>query len=87
MKGKRQFNPIFFLVLTYVMMHHPKTIKEDGHDKTKQRGLPIPKPATLEGAFNRSEKKRSEPCLVLQTAPAFLSRIDLLEQKIFQAQW
>jgi hypothetical protein len=35
---KRQYNRIFFLARAYVMMQHPKTLKEDAHDKTKQSG-------------------------------------------------
>jgi len=38
------------------MMRHPKTIKEDVHDKTKQRGLSIPQPATLAGAYIEGDK-------------------------------
>jgi hypothetical protein len=82
---KRPLNPIFFPTLTYVMMQHPKTIKEGAHDKKMQKEQSIPWSTTLAGACNSTTKEWSELCRVLQATSAFVPCSDLLAEKTFQA--
>jgi hypothetical protein len=80
---KRQYNRIFFPAGAYVMMQHPKTIKEDAHDKTQQPGRPNTENKALASAYNSPTTKWSESCRILQTTSAFISCSDVLEQEAF----
>ena len=48
------------------MMDHPKTIKEDVHDKAKYSRRPAAQQTTLAGTYICAKEKRFKPCCILQ---------------------
>jgi hypothetical protein len=55
----------FFLPRTYVMIQHPKTIREDVHGKRKQSQYPFAHNAMLAGTYGSPETEWPEPCRIL----------------------